>query len=126
MVEKAALADGESKLVSEAPTDFRSIVQTAMSSTEGNNVEFSQIDTKLRRVRGLTGIKYHNDKMTCRKIVRYGTFATLLDRQCWAVVSVPIESLKEAYARTIREIYGDKKATEFNQRMNDEIKKMDQ
>ena len=125
LVEKAALLDGETKLLSDAPTDFRSLAQSSLNSSTSTTVEFSQIDTRLKTVKGLTGIKYHDDKLTCRKIVRYGTYATVIDRQCWAMVSVPIQSLKAAYERTIQELYGDKTAEKFSTRMDEELKKID-
>lgn len=123
-VEKAAVMDGETRLISDAPSDFRVLTQNAITGAGIDSSEFYQIQTKLQEVVGLTGIKYHADKMECRKVIRYGIMSTAVTRACWTMVSVPLINLTKAYERTIALKFGTYKANRFMNQMQQELDKI--
>ena len=62
-VKRAAIMLAAGKVVSDAPTDFRILAQSAMTGAGIDDNEFFEIQTKLKEVVGLSGI-YHNQERT--------------------------------------------------------------
>lgn len=123
-VEKAAVMDGEIRLLSDAPTDVRVLTQNALTGVGVNSSEFFQIQTKLQEVIGLTGVRHNQEKVVCRKVIRYGNLNTQLNRICWAQVSVSVRNLMKAYQRTLAMKFGVFKANKFKNIMDDELKRI--
>ena len=123
-VEKAAQMDAESRLISDAPTDFRILTQNAMTGAGIDSAEFYQIQTKLQQVVGLTGIKVDQDKITCRKFIRYGNLSTRVTRACFVQAFIPVKELMKAYQRTLALKFGDYKAGEFKNLMQQELERV--
>ncbi len=121
-ISKAALMDGEVKLISDSPSDFRVITQNALTGAGVESSDFVQIQTKLQEVIGATGFKSH--EYTCRKIVRYQESQSKIMRGCWYQVSVNILDLKRAYQLTLEKKYGNAKAAKFGNLMSAEIDKI--
>lgn len=120
-VEKAALMDGETKLIADAPHDFRVITQNSLTGAGIESSEFVQVQTSLKEVLGVRGFKHH--EKTCRKLVRY----TLHNEQnvlrgCWYRVSADVAKLQEAYRFILAKKYGQGKADKFNDLMKQELK----
>ena len=88
-IKKAAIMDGETSLLSDAPADFRILTQNALTGAGIDSSEFYQIQTKLQEVFAVTGLK--RGKSTCRKIKRYGETKISLVRACWVQVSASID-----------------------------------
>lgn len=121
-IAKAALMDGETKLLSEAPSDVRIITQNALTGADIDSSEFFQMQTKLQEVLGVQSFKSH--QQTCRKIVRYGETSISIVRGCWYRVSASIVQLKKAYAFTLAKKYGQGKANKFQKIMDQELNKI--
>lgn len=121
-ISKAALMDAEVKLMSGAPTDIRILTQNALTSTGIDSSEFTQIQTKLQELVGLTGVEPH--QFTCRKFVRHGETTTRIVTGCWHEASVNMSDLSRAIAMTLRRKYGDEKASKFEDVMKDELNKI--
>lgn len=124
-VKRAAIMNGEGKLLSDAPTDFRILAQSAMTGAGIDDNEFFEIQTKLKEVVGLSGIYHNQERTTCRKILRYGELSTRLVRSCWVQVSVSTRELSKAYQRTIALKYGGKAANKFGKIMEKELDRVD-
>jgi len=122
--EEAAMMDAEMKLLSDAPTDVRILAQKSLNEIGLNNSSFYEIQTKLKEVMGVSGIKKDISKVTCRKVIRYNVYETKLNRICWAQVQVPFNNLMEAYKRTIALKYGESKARLFKNKVNQELDHM--
>lgn len=120
-IERAAAMDGEIKLLTDAPTDVRVLTQNALTGAGIDGSEFYQIQTKLQEVVGLTGIRHSEDKVACRKVIRYGELSSRLTRSCWVQVSIPVKELVAAYRRTLALKFGEYKANEFKDLMMDEL-----
>ena len=123
-VEKAALMDAEIALFSDAPSDIRILTQNALTGAGIDSAEFYQIQTKLQEVVGVTGVRHDSEKVTCRKIIRYGELSSRLTRACWVQASIPVRELAKAYRRTLALKFGKYKANEFKDRMDDELKRI--
>lgn len=123
-VEKAALMDAEMALFTDAPSDIRILTQNAMTGAGIDSAEFYQVQTKLQEVIGVTGIRHDSEKVACRKIIRYGELSTRIVRACWVQASIPVKELVKAYRRTLAMKFGDYKANEFKNLMNDELEKI--
>lgn len=121
-ISKAALMDAEIKLIADAPTEFRVITQNALTGAGVDSSDYSQIQTKLQEVIGLTG--FQNHESTCRKMVRYGESRTNVNRACWHRASVSLNELRRAYLVTMKAKYGDEKAHKFDDVMKDELNKI--
>lgn len=119
-VKKAALMDAEIKILSDAPTDFRVIAQTALTGAGLESSEFYEIQTKIKDVYGVQGVRQHQS--ICRKVVRHGELIRRIMKACWIRVSIDIAKLQKAYAYTVRMKYGDQKAGRFEKLMADELK----
>ncbi|MBH46590.1 MAG: hypothetical protein CME71_00305 [Halobacteriovorax sp.] len=122
-VEKAALMDGETKLLADAPQDFRILTQNSLTGAGIESSEFVQIQTSLKEVMGVEGFKRH--EKTCRKIVRYteSNDRNIL-RGCWYRVSADLNKLQEAYRYILEKKYGRGKADKFKELMGQEIDKI--
>lgn len=118
-VKKAALMDGEVRLLSDAPSDFRVLTQNALTGAGLESSEFFQIQTKLQEVFATEGFKGHQN--TCRKIARYGETQVRVVRGCWYRVSADLVQLKKAYAFTLAKKYGAGRANKFQKLMEQEI-----
>ena len=121
-IAKAALMDAESKLISDAPSDFRIITQNALTGAGIDSAEFMQIQTKLQEVIGLGSLR--PEQYTCRKFLRYGESSNRITRACWYQASVNVFEVKKAYTMTLRAKYGDQKANKFDDLMSDELKRI--
>jgi len=123
-IQKAAQMDAETKLLSDAPADFRVITQNAMTGVGIDSAEYYQVQTKLQEVIGLVGIKIDQDKITCRKMIRYGNLSTRLTRVCYVQAFISAQQLAKAYKRTLALKFGEYKANEFKNLMNQELKQI--
>lgn len=122
-VEKAALMDGETKLLADAPQDFRVITQNALTGAGIDSSEFVEIQTRLKEVLGVRGFKHHQKE--CRKLVRYTeNNKKNVMRGCWYRVSADLGKLQEAYKYILAKKYGQGKAGKFDNLMEQELKKI--
>lgn len=121
-IKKAAIMDGEIRLISDAPSKFRVISQSALNGAGVESSDFKQIQTKLQEAIGVIGLKNHDT--TCRKFVRHGESRSFVIKSCWALVSTSISDLKRAYALTLERLYGIKTSAKFENLMEKEIEKI--
>ncbi len=122
-IKKAALMDGEVRLLSDAPSDFRVLTQNALKGAGVESSEFFQIQTKIQEVFAAEGIRDHES--TCRKIARYGETQVRVVRGCWYRVSADVYKLKKAYMYTLAQKYGQEKSKKFDKLMDQEITKLE-
>ena len=125
-VERAAIMDGETKLLSEAPSDFRILTQNALTSAGVDAGEFYQIQSKIQTVVGVTGISYDARKTMCKKLIKNDGFETNVSRVCWVQVHIPLNELIKAYKRTLALKFGQNVAEQFKAKMDNEVKKLEQ
>lgn len=122
-VEKAALMDGETKLLADAPQDFRVITQNSLTGAGIDSSEFVEIQTRLKEVLGVRGFKHH--QKVCRKLVRYTeNNKKNVMRGCWYRVSADLNKLQDAYKYILAKKYGQGKAGKFDNLMEQELKKI--
>jgi hypothetical protein len=121
-IKKAAEMDAEVKLLSDAPTDLRVITQNSLTGVGLDSSEYSQIQTSLKEVIGVTSLKSH--RKTCRKIIRHLEDSSKPMRACWAESSVSMSDVRRAYQLTLQKKYGVGVANKFDDLMKSELDKI--
>ena len=121
-VVSAATFDARGKVLQDAPSDYKAIVQKAIGDSLGTHGDFNQIQVSVSEVKGVAGIKVDNKKVTCRKIKRYKTSGTKLNRICYAYAYAPITKVNEAYARVFKDKYGVSKSNRFKEILDNQVK----
>jgi len=103
-VRSAAVADGKQKLITSAPTEFRSMVQSAMGNAMGFTGNLNSIETTITNVSRLEGIEVNQRDIDCRLVIEpnvQGAFRN--NRECRAVVRVPVLSIRKAFEYTLEQ-----------------------
>ncbi|PIK15102.1 hypothetical protein [Halobacteriovorax sp. JY17] len=125
-VVEAASLDGRGKVLQDAPSDYKAIIQSAIGESLGAHGDFNQMKIFVTEVKGVQGIKVDSKKIACRKIKRYSTAGTKLNRLCYVYTYVPIAKLNEAYARALKDKYGVDKANKFKEILQSQLSKLSQ
>jgi len=117
-----AEADATSKLLTSAPTEFKKIVQRAISSVDENNGTTDQVHVSVTEVRALTGLKTNFDDVQC---VVSATPNTDLKydflKECRAIMRVPSSSLMKAYSYTLDSKYGIKEQGDIREALQKQL-----
>lgn len=104
-----AEADARSRLLTSAPTEFKKIIQRAVSSSTGDNGSVDEIGVTVTEVHALTGLVSNFNDVQCVKFaVPTETLGYAYSMECRAIVHVPASSLLKAYAYTLDKKYGVK------------------
>ena len=119
-VTNMAIHNAKMRVVENMPTDYKKIVQRAVSDTVENN--FNQVELSTGEVQGITGIKTNRRFMTCRKMIRYTEFGRKVNRVCYVQAFVPLKELNDAFVRTVKNKYGDQKADQFKVILEQQLK----
>jgi hypothetical protein len=114
-----AEADATSRLLTSAPTEFKKIVQRAVSSVDGNNGTTDQVHISITEVKALTGLKTKFEDSQC---VTSATPNTDLKydflKECRTIMRVPASNLAKAYSYTLDKKYGIKEQSEIKEALN--------
>ena len=117
-----AEADATSKLLTSAPTEFKKIVQRAISSLDGTNGSVEQNHISVTEVRALTGLKTQFDDVQC---VNTATPNTDLKydflNECRVIMRVPASNLMKAYNYTLDKKYGIEEQAAINQMLKQQL-----
>jgi len=116
---KAAVMDGEVRLIQDAPSDLRVLTQNALTGAGLESSEFMQIQSKLSEVIGAQSFKTHDE--ACRKILRHMESQSAVMRGCWVSVSANLMDLQKAYQLTLARKYGVVTASKFDDLMKKEL-----
>ena len=104
-----AEADARSRLLNSAPTEFKKIIQNAVSTSTGDNGNVENIGITITEVRALTGLTSNFKDVQC---VKYATPNHNMNydytKECRAIVRVPASELMKAYSYTLDAKYGIK------------------
>ena len=118
-----AETDGTSKLLSSAPTEFKKIVQRAISTVTGDeSVDVNSYS--VTEVKALTGMKTHFSDTQCVKTatptmdLKY-SFVT----ECRVIVRVPLANLAKAYNFTLSHKYGISEQSDIQKKIKEEMLK---
>ena len=118
-IKKAAVMDGEVRLIQDAPSDLRVLTQNALTGAGVDSSEFSQVQTKLSEVIGAQSFKTHDE--ACRKVLRHTESQSIVMRGCWVSVSANLADLQRAYQLTLQRKYGVGTASRFEDLMKKEL-----
>lgn len=117
-----AESDATSKLLTSAPTEFKKIVQRAISSVDGGNGSFEQNHVSITEVRALTGLKSGFDDVQCVTTASPNTDLKYdFVKECRVLIRVPASNLMKAYAYTLDKKYGVKEQNEIKEVLNKEL-----
>ncbi len=104
-----AEADARSRLLNSAPTEFKKIIQSAISTSTGDNGNVENIGITVTEVKALTGLTSNFKDAQC---VKYATPNHNLNydytKECRVIVRVPASDLMKAYKYTLDKKYGVK------------------
>ena len=116
-----AETDGTSKLLSSAPTEFKKIVQKALSTVTGeDSVDVNSFS--VTEVKALTGMKTQFSDSHCVKManptmdLKY-TFTT----ECRVIVRVPLANLEKAFNFTLARKYGVAQQSDIQKKVKEEM-----
>lgn len=111
-----AEADATSRLLTSAPTEFKKIVQRAMSSVDGHTGTVDQGHISITEVKALTGLKTNFNDSQC---VTSATPNTELKydflKECRTIMRVPANNLSKAYSYTLDKKYGINELSKINE-----------
>lgn len=118
-----AETDSTSRLLSSAPTEFKKIVQRAISTVTGDeSVDINSYS--VTEVKALTGMKTQFSDTQCVKTatptmdLKY-SFTT----ECRAIVRVPLANLAKAYNFTLARKYGISEQSDIQKKIKEEMMK---
>ncbi len=109
LVESAASSAAKMVLIQSAPSEFKSIVQKAISNELGFTGSYSKVDTIVTEVKNLTGVMVRPEDISCKirvEPMEDGSFRN--SRECRALARVKVSELKKAYRYTIEKKYKSK------------------
>ncbi len=102
-------ADAMARLLQSAPTDYKKIVQRAISSVNGDNGSFSSSFVAITEAKALIGLKSNFDDFQC---VVYAVSTSDLGykfiKECRTIMRVPVSNLMKSYSITLDKKYGIK------------------
>ena len=118
----AAEADATSRLLTSAPTEFKKIVQRAISTVDSSYGSADQVHISVTEVKALTGLKTSFDDTQC---VTTATPNTDLKydflKECRTIMRVPSSNLTKAYSYTLDKKYGIKEQNEIKEALNKQL-----
>lgn len=104
-----AEADARSRLLNSAPTEFKKVIQSAISTSTGDNGSVENIGITITEVKALTGLTSTFNDVQC---VKYATPNNHMNydyqKECRVIVRVPASELMKAYQYTLDKKYGVK------------------
>lgn len=104
-----AEAEARSRLLNGAPTEFKKVIQSAISTSTGDNGNVENIGITITEVKALTGLTSTFNDVQC---VKYATPNNNLNydytKECRVIVRVPASELMKAYNYTLDKKYGVK------------------
>ena len=104
-----AEADARSRLLNSAPTEFKKIIQSAVSTSTGDNGNVENIGITVTEVRALTGLTSNFNDTQC---VKYASPNHNMNydytKECRVIVRVSASELLKAYSYTLDAKYGIK------------------
>ena len=116
----ASEADATSRLLTSAPTEFKKVVQRAMSSVGHGSVD--QAHFSITEVRALTGLKtYFNDTQCVTTATPNTDLKYDILKECRTVMRVPAANLAKAYSYTLSSKYGIKEQSEIKEALNKQM-----
>lgn len=100
-------ADARARLLQTAPTDFKNVIQRAISSTSNDNGSAEAINITVTEVRSLTGLKSNFDDFQCVTFATPNVSLTYdYEKECRAIMRIPASNLMKAYKYTLDKKYG--------------------
>jgi hypothetical protein len=117
-----AEADATSKLLTSAPTEFKKIVQRAISSLDGSNGSVEQNHISVTEVRALTGLKTQFDDVQCVNTAAPNTDLKYdFLKECRVIMRVPASNLMKAYNYTLDKKYGIQEQSAINDMLKQQL-----
>lgn len=102
-------ADAMSRLLQSAPTDYKKVVQRAISSINGDNGTVSTASIAITEAKALTGLKSNFSDFKC---VTYAIPTSDLKyqfvKECRTIMRVPASNLMKSFSITLDKKYGIK------------------
>lgn len=117
-----AEADATSRLLTSAPTEFKKIVQRAISSIDEGNGTTDQVHVSVTEVRALTGLKTNFDDTDCRNTATPNTDLKWdFLKECRTIMRVPASNLMKAYNYTLDSKYGINQQGEIREALQKQL-----
>lgn len=118
----AAEADGTSRLLTSAPTEFKKIVQRAVSTMDSSYGSADQVHISVTEVKALTGLKTGFDDTQCVTTASPNTDLKYdFLKECRTIMRVPSSNLAKAYSYTLDKKYGIKEQSEIKEALNKQL-----
>jgi hypothetical protein len=121
-IQALAETDARARLLNSAPTDFKKIIQSALSTINKDNGSADTVTITITEVKALTGLTSNFDDVQC---VTYVTPNHNMDydysRECRVLVHVPASNLMKAYAYTMDKKYGQKEQNAIQELLKEQL-----
>lgn len=122
LAREVAISDAKFKLMSAAPSEFKSMVQKAIGNTLGYQGQYNQIETSISEVQRLEGIEVSNMDVECKMVIEPTADLTYKNlRECRAIATVPLRLLREAFDFTIENKYGTTQKSKIEEMLNQQL-----
>lgn len=117
-----AEADARSRLLNSAPTEFKKIIQSAVSTSTGDNGNVENIGITVTEVKALTGLASNFNDAQC---VKFATPNHNLNydytKECRVIVRVSASELMKAYSYTLDSKYGIKEKSAIQELLKKQL-----
>lgn len=104
-----AASDAKAKLFESAPQEFKKVVQSAFSSSSGDNGSVDSVSISVNEVQALTGVMSNfNDSQCVTYAIPNSDMKYTYEKECRVIYRVPGSNLLKAYKFTLDKKYGVK------------------
>ncbi len=94
-------------LLMSAPTDYKRIIQSALSSSDNSDGSVEEVTISIKEVKALTGMKTEFGDFQCVTYAEPNNELKYdMKKECRAIVRIPASHLAEAYQFTLKNKYG--------------------
>jgi hypothetical protein len=117
-----AEADARSRLLNSAPTEFKKVIQAAVSTSTGDNGNVENIGITITEVHALTGLTSNmNDTQCVKYAVPNNNMNYDYKKECRTIVHVLASNLQKAYNYTLDKKYGVKEVSAIQEILKQQL-----
>ena len=117
-----AEADARSRLLNSAPTEFKKIIQSAISTSTGDNGNVENIGITITEVKALTGLSStFNDVQCVKYAIPNSNMNYDYQKECRVIVRVPASNLSKAYNYTLDKKYSIKEVSAVQELLKQQL-----
>lgn len=122
MLQVLAEAEARSRLLNGAPTEFKKVIQSAISTSMGDNGSVDNVGITVTEVKALTGLSSSfNDTQCVKYAVPNSNLNYDYTKECRVIVRVPASELMKAYKYTLDKKYGVKEQSAIQELLKKQL-----